>query len=944
MIGVPRRAATAAALPSWSAASLLALRRAWRDRWLVAASVAVVALAALLAYAGPRTVLGTIDDGVADAVEAAGPAAQVSITFPLGNPGGNNLDSVRGLDVAVLDATVNGMTNRLPKGLATALGAPTVSATSTSYPLTSLTTAADISTAQAAKTDPEATARNDANITFAVIPGASMTASDGDLPLVTAAQGPQAEDGPDPEPLQVAMTPAVANALGVGIGDELTVDRAGSGSVRLLVTGLVSIADPDGTAQTTMPTLFATQTSNEGTAQERVNAAVLLTPDAAAAFTSLTETPFDTQVTYPVIEDRLTMALARTIPHEVDRLEVEPERLVTDANGNKAAITPRVETDLGKALEGYPVRARAALAQMSVLIAGVVATAAAVIVLMARLLLAGRRRDIALERARGASVISTAVTLAIESTLVTAIGVGIALVAASIVSPGFNAVDPLVGIVAAVSLCATPVWGAVTAKAMWSAKREGANRSDRAKAASARRVRALTRDFAVVFVAALAVIALRSRGVAPAASTGVDPFMSLGPVLVSAAVTLVALRVLPVPMRLAQAIARRTRGTAGLLALARARQSVAALPVFALALAISVAASGSLLTSTVSAGQDKASWERIGAQVRIDQALSPAVADRLERQGTVVSQAIVMPYATIALGQNLDNATVMAVDASFADVLDEAGMTADASAIRDLVRRSTDLPSGAALPALASSAVSDLDVYGRSDVFVGKTYIPFDIVGPAISAQSGWLKGPYVIVCLDALLTVTTQEPVAANTTLLGSADAAAMVDGLGIDPSEVHTRQAWLADAKGSALIGGVERVMTLAIGAVAALAAVALVVGVVTGSRERSRALALLRTQGVGAGYGWWLAFTDLLPAVGTAIVAGAMGAGAVVALLARSLGLDVLAGGIEAPALSLNLHDLAWGAIVIAVLMAGAIIAEVAVQRRAKLSEVLRYGELR
>src|SRR6187551_3483404 len=79
------------------ALGLLVRRRLWRDRWLVVSSALIVALATLLSLSGPALVSRTIDRGAADAVTAAGPAADIFVTVPVGNPGGDNVSSIQGL-------------------------------------------------------------------------------------------------------------------------------------------------------------------------------------------------------------------------------------------------------------------------------------------------------------------------------------------------------------------------------------------------------------------------------------------------------------------------------------------------------------------------------------------------------------------------------------------------------------------------------------------------------------------------------------------------------------------------------------------------------------------------------------------------------------------------------------------------------------------------------
>ncbi len=921
-------------LPPLAPALRLAWRRSRRDAWMVVASIVVVALAAVLAYAGPRAVAGTLDEGAADAVRSAGADATITATVPVGNPAGDNVSSLRGLATDEFGDAVATMHGALPPAVSAVVAAPYAWSVSSSQQVESVTPAAGPDD----DSPPEPIAKGDANVFLALVPGASIEVIEGTEPVFDATQGPAGQNMPAPSPIQVALTEPVASALGVSIGDVLSVRHVGDEPVDLLVTGIGTVSGSPQGAQA-LPTLDEPETFFAGTAQERVDVTVLLSPEAAAAFTARTRTPFTGTVTWETVPAELTMDGARAIPGALAAVTASPELLLPEQQ-----VIPQLTTRLGDVLADYPTRARAALAQMSVVVAGVVAAASAVVLLMARLLLAGRQRDIELERARGGSVASTTLALAVEALGVTLIGVALGFTAAAVMTEADRPLDPLVGVVAIVAIVAPTALGIVRARAAWAGKREGANRVDRAKVASARKARALTRDGVVILIAAIAVVALRTRGLTTTTSTSVDPLLAAGPVLVTLAATLLVLRLVVLPLRVTQAIAARTRGTAGLLALARARGKVTALPVTALSLAIGVAAAGSLLTSTVTSGQERASWERVGAQARVEATVDAATLARLADAGLAGAPLYVAPYSTLALGKNIENATVVAVGDDYPDILDEAGYAADAGAIRALLAASKEVADGEPLPALTSREIQSVDVYGSSQLFAGNTYVPFASQGDAIDGLAGWVAGPYVIVSLTALQGFPTDDPIEADVTLVGGADAAAAIAASEIDPHVVTTREAWLDTARGSALIGGVQRVMATSVTAVAALAIIALLVGVVTGSKERSRALALLRTQGVGGRYGWWLAAVDLLPTVASAVISGALGAAAVVILLSSSLGLDVLAGGTGQPAVTLPSTHLALGLAGVVALTAVAILAEVVAQGRAKLSEVLRYGETR
>lgn len=923
--------------PMW----LLARRRAWRDRWIVLAAMCVVALATFLAYAGPQLILGTLDDGAADAARAQAGGDAITVTFPLGNPSGNNVDSVRGSRISDFAQTSETIVANLPRDTASVVVSHTLGAVSAPYTLMSVTSAAEREAAASDNREPEPQTRTDADVVIAFVPSASMTVVDGESPVLVKPDPPLPGSNAPPTdlpPLQVALTHETLEALNLQVGDHVTLGRANGSRVDLEVTAQATVDDPQGDAVVAAPGLFEPQSRVGGTGVERPIGTVLMPADIAEEFTTRLGTPLTASIVMSVDPTLLTLDLAHSIPPELERLETQSETLLPDGD-----VRPRVSSGLGDALSDYPVRARAALAQMSVLIAGVTAAAAAVIALMAHLLIRGRARDIQLERARGAAVGSTMGALLIESAMFTLAGLALGYGAASIVTPGATPVDPLALLVALVAVGATPLLGAATARASWAGKREPANRRDRAKIERARAARAVTRDGLVLVVAAMAVWSLRGRGVLQTQTVGVDPFLAVAPALVALAVALIVVRLAAIPRRVVQALSRLSRGAAGLLTAARSREPIAALPLVALALALAVGAYGALLSSTVDKGQDAASWERIGGDARIAGAVDAGLADQWREQGLVVTQLIAAPRTTIAMGSSLSAATVIAIDESYVETL--RAVDGDATAELDAFTTAVDawVP-GEPIPALASAELREIDVYQRSDVFLGRTFIPVTFIDEAQPEPDGWLDGPYIFVALEPLLTVDTQEPIEPDVTVVVGPGTDAAIADAAIPAGDVWLRSDWLETARSSALMGGVQRTMTWAVLAVAALAAVGLLVSVATGARERGRAIALLRTQGVPPRLGWWLAFTDLVPMVLASAVAAVGAALVVMVVLSPALGLVVLSGGVNDPPPSIDPALLAPGGIALAGLLLIAVIAEVVVQRRARLSEVLRYGETR
>jgi putative ABC transport system permease protein len=925
---------------TFGAMGLLVRRRLWRERWLFINSAVIVALATLLAYAGPALVEGTIDRGASDAVVAAGHDADILVTYPVGNPAGDNVTTVRGLDMALFEESSSGITERLPGTTKSVVGGYTAWVESDSFVLMEVTSQEERDEAESEDRDPEAERRGGQYLTFGFATGAEVDLVAGELPAVPERIEPTSPlEVVEQPPVELAATTAFAETFELVPGDLILVTRASGESTRILISGIVEPVDP--TAPAWQSLLWANEPLlvREGEPDEVARGTLVGSIEALEVLTTDLNYAFTANVNVTVDPSKITLENSRRIVRELNELPQNTEQLM-----RFTSVLPRIETGLPEALEQYPARARAAMSQMSVVIAGVVAVAAVVIALMAQLMLTRREGDISLERARGASVTSIGVRLLIESVIFAAVGFAVGLGVAYVLAPGLETSNGLANVIAITAITAGPVLGVLAARRTWTGRREAANRQDRAKVRKGKAARRLTLDALALLLAAVAIVTVRNRGVLQTQSEGVDSFLAAAPVLVALGVVVVVVRLYPIPMKVVQFFARRTRGVAGVISLAKARQSIPVLPLLSLTLAIAVAVSGGLLVATVRSGQDAASWQRVGADVRIEGEITELDVAHFEEQGLTVSTGIYQAIVTFALGSEYEDAAMVAMDENYPQILAQSGVT-DTSEIEQLNALMAQRGPGDPVPVLASQEFIDLDVYGRSELFLGRTYIPVEIVGRATVTPDGWASGPFVVVPLQPLLDAETETPIAPNLTLVSGANAQEVVASRSSIPDEsVETREAWLERVQDSALIGGVELAMVLAVAAVAVLAAIGLLVTVLRGVRERGRALSMLRTQGMGSGWGWWLSLAELAPVVLSAVVGGGVAGVLIVYLLGGSLGLEVLSGGTETPALDVNWYFMGAVGAGVLVLLFAAVAAEVAAHRRDRLSDVLRYGETR
>lgn len=937
---------------------LLVRRRMWRDRALLLGSTVVIAIATLIAYAGPQLVVMTIDDGAKDAVAAAGAGADIDVTVPVGNTGGDNITTVRGLPAAQLDPVAQEVPGRLPAETAALVEDVSTWVVSPEIDVSWSAPGQEADEALIEERAIERDSRLGDVLTFGYAQAAATDLVEGRLPTDATGQSrtvdsetagigvvPSLGDNgesvfTEPEVIEIALTPAVADVLEIAVGDVLMLQDVTGVEVALRVTGLVAPADPGAQIWQRFPDAFEPAVVDNPARPLYRRGTVMLSATTLDELSTRLGVPFPGTMELAVSPEELTLDNARVVAAQMRELTQQGDVL-----GEDVTVTAQVTSSLGPALDAYPARARAALAQTSVVVAGVIAVAAVVIALMARLLLSRREGDIALERARGASVPSVALRMGIESTIVALVGVAAGYGVATLAVGSVAWTNGPALMVALVAVLAAPLLGAAAARGSWTGRREPANRQDRARTRRARGARRLTLEALAVVLGILAVVTLRSRGVLQTQTAGIDPFLAAAPVLVALAIVVIVVRMYPLPMAVIQWGARRTRGVAGVITLAKARERIPVLPLLALTLAIAVAVSSGLLVGTVRSGQEQASWERVGGQVRIDAELDEASAQQLEDAGAVVSHEYTREFTNVALGSEYAEAFLMAQDRTYPDIVAESGLV-DPQELRDLHATSDQRAPGDPVPVLVSQEIADVAVpEDRSEIYIGRTWVPIEVVGVATVTPDGWAEGPFVVAPLEALQEFEYETPWTTTLAFVGGEQAAAAVAADPTIPADaVTTREGWLAAVRDSALIGGVESLMTIAVATVGLLAAAALLVTVLHGVRERGRALAMLRTQGMGSGYGWWLALAELGPLTAAAVLGGAAAGLAILLLLGGALGLEVLAGGLAAPPLVASPTFI--GAVVagVLVLLIIAVTAEVLAHRRERLSDVLRYGESR
>src|SRR5665647_2952925 len=325
------------------------------------------------------------------------------------------------------------------------------------------------------------------------------------------------------------------------------------------------------------------------------------------------------------------------------------------------------------------------------------------------------------------------------------------IAAAAWVVPGaLNDLLP-VGVVVTVAVLAAPVQGAWLARRAWTGRREPANRQDRAQLAKRRTARRLVLESGALVLALAAAFALRTRGLLQVTTEGTDPFLAAAPLLLAIAITVLLLRVYPWPIRVVGVLGRRTRGVLGLLGAVRAQRAVAVLPLLALTLGAAVAVAGGLLVDTVRTGQVEASWERVGADIRVDAELTrDQVAAIAEQPGvTAVGSAHVARSVSFDAGTGSTLVTLVAVDRQYVDLLAATPFTSEVDVASLAALADTPAVDGK-IPVVTGATLARR-VGGSAAMYFGPEYVRVALAGATDYAPIGFFDGPFVFADLDTL-------------------------------------------------------------------------------------------------------------------------------------------------------------------------------------------------
>ncbi|MCZ4515385.1 ABC transporter permease [Streptomyces sp. ActVer] len=734
--------------------------------------------------------------------------------------------------------------------------------------------------------------------------------------------------------VEAAVTTETAKRLNIKVGSVIHVPGVQRDPLAVRITGIVAPRDPESAYWTTQPLLrtpsLIRPPTQGGEPETYWLGALLLSPDAAPVLLGTPGEPARYWLLTPD-PDALTAHDLSRLGSAVASLESGPG-LVKVRNSTDADTG--VSTDLDEVLASYAELRSGVRPLVSVAAFGTGAVAVVVLLMAGRLTADRRRTELALLRARGASLRGLTRRLLTETAVVALPAGALGLAGALLLVP-YGRAPYAVGAALAVTLLAC---AALPLRALAAHRVVGVHgaREDLASVRPSRR-RTIA-ELTLLVLASAAVLALRSRGTSGTSDEALDSgasdnlgssgdqLVAMAPVLIGVIAALLLVRLYPLPLRWLARPAGRMRGAIGHLSLARAgRTSVSTvLPLLALLTALTTAAFGGSVLAGVADARDRAAVLNLGADARVEaESALPATLPERVRSAPGVQEVTPLSIAYEAKpGAGVESVPLAGVDPEgYARLAGRTGLGAfpagelkaspvgssaksgDGSSAKSGDGGSAKSGEGgsakAPLPALASSAVADrygthpfsLRLSDGSDVTVRITLVR-DLT-PALPGTD------FLIVDRAGLGTVAARP-----TTLLvtgdhvsGDALRKAVAAGTGADAdatarADVRLRSEERARYVDSPLQSGAERVYAAAVAAGSGYAVLALLLALVRAAPERAALLARLRTMGLTRSQGRRLLVLEALPQALLAAAGGILTGWAAVRLLAPGIDLTSIA----------------------------------------------------
>jgi putative ABC transport system permease protein len=470
--------------------------------------------------------------------------------------------------------------------------------------------------------------------------------------------------------LACAVSAATAFRYGLRPGSRLVLD-APSGPLTLVITAVIAARDPTSTFWQTGGGFTPLYNVPPGDALPYWSGAVFADPGQEPALQAVFgASGLDLTWQIPLTPGRLSASQVRPVYNALNRATTSFPPLGPLSGAAGAA---RVSSPLASSLAQFLATEAAVDTVLVLLFVSLIVAGAAVIAVAAWMVTVRRNTELAVLRARGASLAQLAAQLLRGAAAVALpaalIGAGLAFAAEG---GGASSVVgwSLAGLVVVVGLAGPAVIAVVRHRRP--APPASAAQITAAGEALPRRI-AIRRWIAEATACAAAIaglVVLHDQGLPSPGQT--DLILAATPVLVAVPVVLVVLRLYPLAMRALLAGVARAPGATGFVALAQASRNAltGVLPVFAVVLALSVAAFAGTVRDALGRGETAAAWAATGADVVIqnDPGLSPDAYDHVTAAAVAKVSAVpgirqpAVVWSTSWSGPGGQFVTVLAVD------------------------------------------------------------------------------------------------------------------------------------------------------------------------------------------------------------------------------------------------------------------------------------------
>jgi putative ABC transport system permease protein len=752
-----------------------------------------------------------------------------------------------------------------------------------------------------------------------------------------------------------AVSTATAARYGLHPGSRLVL-VASAGSLTLDITGVVAARDP-----------ASTFWQNDGGLTPLYNTPLDGVPYwSGSVFADPGQEPIVQSVFGPA-----SLALSWTVPLDTGRLTASQARPVYNALNQATQTFPplgplsggagvvSVSSPLTSNLAAFLATQAEVDTALALLFVSLIVAGAAVIAVAARMVAVRRGAELTLLRARGSSIAQLSAHLLRGTAVVVLpaalLGAGLAFAVDS--SEASSALGwSLAALVLVAGLAGPPVIAAVRHR------RPGppasAAQITAAGEAAPRRIgaRRLVAEVTAGAAAIAGLVVLHAQGLPAPGQT--DLILAATPVLVAVPVVLVVLRLYPLAIRGLLALAARATGATGFVALAQASRTALTgiLPVFAVVLALSVAAFAGTVRDAVGRGENAAAWAATGADVLIQNRPGDPIPPYDHVTAADVARISAVPgvrqtaavWETSWSGPGGQSVTVLGVDpARYAALtattpfppfpVSKLGPAATPGGTGKPVTSTTVVPVLASPAAAAFLGRAGPERLTARQTGLAPVRIRVTGVLRSTPAQPG--GGAWVIMPLRTLpgaAGAPGPQTLLVAGTAIDNQKLAATINAV-LPEANTLTRSSVLSSLADAPLAKSAELLMLLTILAAAGLGLGTVMMGLALGAAQRRRTLARMTTMGLDRPIG--LAVTEAMPAILAAAVAGLVCALALPQLVGPALDLAVFTGSGTPVAIQPGWAALGLPVAAVIVIAAAALAGQTRALRRRGVTSLLR-----